>query len=53
LISYKAYKKYKKLKNTSKYILFEPFAIPKIKKGFLAEHIGKSQGYYYIIRGEK
>jgi carbamoyl-phosphate synthase large subunit len=53
LISYKAYKKYKKLKNTSKYILFEPFSIPKIKKGFLAEHIGKSQGYYYIIKGKK
>jgi len=50
IISYQAYQKYKKLKSNDKYILFEPFPIPHVKKGFLAEHIGKSKGYYYLLK---
>jgi len=50
IISYRAYKKYQKSKKNDKYILFEPFPIPCVKKGFLAEHIGKSKGYYYLLK---
>jgi hypothetical protein len=50
IISYEAYLKYKQFKDDSNYILFEPFPIPEVSKGFIAEHIGKSKGYYFILK---
>lgn len=50
IINYEAYLKYKQLKGDSNYILFEPFKIPEVSKDFIAEHIGESKGYYFILK---
>ena len=50
IISYEAYLKYKALKDDSNYILFEPFEIPTVERDFIAEHIGESKGYYFILK---
>lgn len=49
IISYEAYKEYLSLKEDDKYIIFEPFEIPKVEEGFIAENIGVSKGYYYVL----
>jgi carbamoyl-phosphate synthase large subunit len=49
IIDYKAYKKYLQLKNNNNYIVFEPFDILPVQKGFKAEHIGVSKGYYFVL----
>lgn len=52
IINYEAYKYYLKQKKDENYILLEPFSIPTVKKNFIAEHIGKSKGYYYLFKGK-
>jgi carbamoyl-phosphate synthase large subunit len=53
IVNYEAYKKYLKEKKEKNIIVFEPFAIDSVKSDFTAEHIGKSKGYYFVIRGDQ
>jgi len=51
LIDYQAYVDYQELKKNKNYSVFEPFKLPKVPTDFVAEHIGKSMGYYFILEG--
>jgi len=54
LVDYEAYRKYLKFKQSEKYIVLEPFPIPKINEEFLAENIGQSKGYFWVLlKGDK
>lgn len=49
LIDYEAYEEYLNLKETNSSNLFEPFDIPIVDKGFKAQNLGESKGYYFIL----
>ena len=53
IISYKAYKEYLSLKKDDRYIIFEPFKISEVEQDFIADNIGVSKGYYYVLRKKK
>lgn len=52
IIDYNSYKEYLEIKENKKYIIFEPFDIPKVSQEFEAEHIGESKGYYFILQAK-
>ena len=53
LIDYKSYVTYKELKKSSTHTLFEPFQLPEVSADFIAEHTGKSMGYYFVLEATR
>ena len=49
LVDYETYQEYLDFKKNQDYVIFEPFPIPIIEKNFVAEHIGLSMGYYWVL----
>jgi len=53
IIDYEAYKRYKELKANLEYKIFEPFKIPDVPADFIAQHIGESMGYYFVLKSDR
>jgi carbamoyl-phosphate synthase large subunit len=51
IIDYKSYIEYVNLKKDSFSKIFQPYEIEEVEEDFIANNLGESKGYYYILEG--